>query len=84
VRAAGYSSLEVSSSTWTFCERDEREWWGRLWADRVRHSEFAHQGIEYGLTSSDELEGIAEAFLAWADDVNGLFVVVHAEVLARP
>jgi ubiquinone/menaquinone biosynthesis C-methylase UbiE len=84
VRAAGYSSLEVSSSTWTFHERDEREWWGRLWADRVLYSEFARQGVEYGLTTSDELEGIAEAFLAWAEDVNGLFVVVHVEVLATP
>jgi ubiquinone/menaquinone biosynthesis C-methylase UbiE len=82
VRAAGYRDLEVSSSTWTFHDREQREWWGSLWADRVRESEFARQGIEYRLTSSEELDGIAEAFHNWADDDNGVFVVVHVEVLA--
>jgi ubiquinone/menaquinone biosynthesis C-methylase UbiE len=84
VRSAGFTSLEVTSSTWTFHEEAQRAWWGRLWADRVRDSEFARQGVEYGLTSADELSRIAEAWLAWSQDDNGLFVAVHVEVIARP
>jgi hypothetical protein len=84
VNQAGFNSSEVSSSTWTFHTRDERAWWGQLWADRVRESEFARQSIEYGLATPTELSEIAEAFLTWAQNDDGLFVVVHTEVIARP
>lgn len=82
VRSAGFSSLEVSSSNWTFYKPEERNWWGRLWADRVRESEFARQSLEYALTTQDELHQIAGAFLKWADDEDGFFNVVSTEVLA--
>jgi hypothetical protein len=73
----------VTSSTWTFHTHEERSWWGQLWADRIRESECASQSIEYGLSTREELDVIAEAFEAWAEDVNGLFIVVHSEVIAR-
>ncbi|MFM8304288.1 MAG: SAM-dependent methyltransferase, partial [Actinomycetota bacterium] len=83
VRAAGFSELEVSSSNWTFQHPDDRAWWGGLWADRVLHSEYANQSLEYGLTTPAELADIADAFRSWAADDDALFVVVHGEVLAR-
>jgi ubiquinone/menaquinone biosynthesis C-methylase UbiE len=83
IRQAGFASLDVTSSTWTFHTHEERTWWGQLWADRIRESEFASQSIEYGLTTREELESVAEAFETWADDDDGLFIVVHAEVIAR-
>lgn len=83
VRRAGFASLEVTSSNWVFDRPEERQWWGGLWADRVRESEFAHQGIEYGYTSAAELDDIADAFRAWAANDDGIFIVVHVEVLAR-
>ena len=49
VGAAGFTDLQVSSSTWTFADPASRSWWGQLWADRVRHSSFATQAKEYGL-----------------------------------
>jgi ubiquinone/menaquinone biosynthesis C-methylase UbiE len=82
VRRAGFSSLEVSTSNWTYYRPAERAWWGQLWADRVRESEFARQSLEYKLTTNDELQEIAEAFLRWADDEDGFFNVVSTEVLA--
>jgi ubiquinone/menaquinone biosynthesis C-methylase UbiE len=83
VRRAGFDAMDVSSSTWTFHSADDRSWWGQLWADRVRESEFASQSMEYGLATREELDSIAQAFLTWADDENGLFIVVHTEVIAR-
>ena len=83
VRRAGFASLEVTSSNWVFQRPEERQWWGGLWADRVRESEFARQGIEYGFTSAAELDDIADAFHTWAASDDGVFIVVHAEVLAR-
>lgn len=83
VRTAGFTDLTVSSSTWTFQDADDRAWWGGLWAERVRHSEYARQSLEYGLTTAAELDAIADAFLDWSVDDDALFVVVHGEVLAR-
>jgi len=83
VRAAGFHDLEVSSSTWTFHTEEERTWWGGLWAERIIQSEFARQALEYGLSTESELHEIADAFLRWSRDEDGVFVLLHVEVLAR-
>ena len=83
VRDAGFEELTASRSTWVFRTDEERAWWGGLWAERVLKSEFARQGIEFGLTTSVELEEISAAFLAIANDPHGEFVLVHGEVLAH-
>jgi ubiquinone/menaquinone biosynthesis C-methylase UbiE len=83
VQAAEFASLERSRSDWIYESVEEREWWADLWADRVLYSEFARQGLEYGLTTSEELSEISDAFRAWSDSDDGIFVVVHEEVLAR-
>ena len=79
----GFASLEPSTSEWTYESVEEREWWADLWADRVLYSEFARQGLEYGLATSEELSEISDSFRAWSDSADGIFVVVHEEVLAR-
>ncbi len=81
--AAGFSDVEVSSSTWTYADPEARAWWGGLWADRVRYSRFAEQAVVYGLSDREELERIAEAFLRWAGSDDAVFVVPHVEILAR-
>ena len=83
VAAAGFVDARVSSSTWTFADPADRTWWGQLWAERVRHSSFATQATESGLSDELELDDIAAAFETWVDVPNAVFVVVHVEVLAR-
>ena len=80
---AGFGSVEVSSSTWTYADPESREWWGGLWADRVRLSRFGEQAVAYGLSNADELESIAAAWLRWAKAPDAVFVVTHVEILAR-
>ena len=46
-------------------------------------SAFAGQAVEYGLATPAELDGIAAAFRRWATADDGVFVVLHVEVLAR-
>ncbi len=82
-RAAGFADVEVSSSTWTYADPESRDWWGSLWADRVRYSRFAQQAVEYGLSTTEELEEIAAAWRRWADSPDGVFVITHVEILAR-
>jgi ubiquinone/menaquinone biosynthesis C-methylase UbiE len=83
VTAAGFENVSVSSSNWIFASADERSWWGGLWADRVLHSDFARQGIEYELTSRDELEAIADAFARWSQSSEAFFLLVNVEVLGN-
>ena len=83
VRRAGFEDVVVSSSSWSFAEAEERAWWGGLWADRVRLSAFASQTLEYGLSTPEELDDLANAWREWADTDDAVFVVAHVEVLAR-
>jgi SAM-dependent methyltransferase len=83
VQAAGFTDARASSSTWTFADEDSRRWWGGLWADRVRYSAFARQATAYGFSTDFELADIADAFLQWSQAPDGVFIVVHGEVLAR-
>lgn len=82
-RAAGFEEVSETSSNWTFQSDEEREWWGGLWADRVRQSSFATQCVEYGLSDENELGEIADAFTRWSHDPDGVFLAVNGEVLAR-
>jgi ubiquinone/menaquinone biosynthesis C-methylase UbiE len=83
VQRAGFVDAIATSSTWTFADPETRSWWGGLWADRVEQSSFAQQAIAYGLSERTELENIATAWRRWAEQPDGFFAVLHAEVLAR-
>jgi SAM-dependent methyltransferase len=82
VQEAGYVDWRATSSTWTFADPESREWWGGLWADRVRFSAFADQVVAYGFSEPDELTDIAEGWRTWAASPKGFFAVLHGEVLA--
>ncbi len=83
VRAAGFEKMDVTTTNWTYESPEERAWWGGLWSERVVHSDFARQALEYSLASGEELEAIADAFQRWSHDPDAIFVVPSFEVLAR-
>lgn len=82
VRAAGFCDVRVTSSNWTFADPDSRDWWGAMWADRVRLSSYSDQAIQYGLADTRELDEIADAWRRWAAEPDGIFVAVSVEVVA--
>jgi SAM-dependent methyltransferase len=82
-RAAGFTNVTPSASAWCFATPGERAWWGGLWAERVTASSLARLALERDLARPDDLEGMASAWRAWAEDPDGWFAVVHGEVLAR-
>lgn len=83
VREAGFDDVTVSSSTWTYADAATRAWWAGLWADRVRLSAFAEQAVAYGFCEAGELDELADAWRRWGEAADGVFIVVHGEVLAR-
>ena len=44
-RAAGFLSVAVTSSTWTYADAASCAWWGDLWADRCQHSALGEQAV---------------------------------------
>jgi len=82
--AAGFGSVSVSCTVWTFSTPDERAWWGGLWADRVTGTTLADQAVAAGLATRDELAAMASAFHRWAADDTAAFIVPSVEILARP
>jgi SAM-dependent methyltransferase len=83
-RAAGLSDITYTTSTWTFATPSERDWWADLWAERIVASSFAKQAVEYEVATERELVLIAEGWRDWAHQPDGVFIVVHGEIVARP
>lgn len=83
VRAAGFTDVVATSSTWTFSDETDRGWWSDLWAERVVASGMGAQALEAGLCTEDELAHIAAAWHRWGRADDGIFIVVHGEVVAR-
>ncbi|HEY1831086.1 MAG TPA: methyltransferase domain-containing protein [Acidimicrobiales bacterium] len=81
-RQAGFVDVAFTSSTWTYVDPETKAWWGGLWADRVRYTRLAEQAVEYGVSSTEELEDLAQAFLDWAAQDDATFIVVHGEIIA--
>ena len=81
-RAAGFSRVQASASTWCYATPELRAWWGGTWAERCRSS-FGPRAVELGLAGPDDLEEMARAWQEWAEADDGWFVVVHGEALAR-
>lgn len=82
--AAGFSRVVASASVWCFTEEEDRQWWGGLWADRVRESDLARQLVDRGVATPQDLEAFAGAFRRWAEAPDAWFTVLHGEVLATP
>lgn len=82
-RSAGLTDLTYTSSTWTFSTAADRRWWADLWAERSVGSSFAEQALSYGLATPAELADVAGGWRAWADHADGVFIVLHGEILAR-
>ncbi|WP_035798292.1 methyltransferase domain-containing protein [Kitasatospora mediocidica] len=82
-RAAGFTEVRASSSSWTYATAGERLWWGESWADRVVGSGMATTALEHGLADEPELARIADGWRRWSMDPDGWFGVLHGEILAR-
>ena len=84
VRAGGFSDVTVTSSNWTFADAAGREWWGGMWADRVRAVVVRHPGASSTACRREaELADIRAGWQEWIDQRDAVFVVPSVEVIAR-
>lgn len=82
-RAAGFDDITPTTSTWLFADGPSRQWWGSAWRDRILESGVAEQSLSMGHATRDELEQISRAWVRWADEPAGWFVIVHGELVCR-
>lgn len=82
-RAAGFTDVTATSSTWCHASDVERRWWGELWAERILGSALTEQLLGSGLATQDDLQRISDGWRTWAASDDGWFSVLHGEVLAR-
>ena len=83
-RAAGFASIEASASAWCYASPRDRAWWGGLWSDRLTKSSFGDRAVEHGLATRGDLDRLAAAWLRWAENEDGWFLIPHGEILCWP
>ena len=82
-RQAGFTDVQATASIWAFTNDVDRQWWGGAWAERVLESHFAVSALRLGFATPTELQELSSAWLRWADDPDGTFLMPHGEIIAR-
>ncbi len=82
-RSAGLPQVEMSGVVQQFWTDEARRNWGYSWAERCLHTAFAHQAVEYGFATRDELEWIATGWRTWADHPDAYFHYIQSQALAQ-
>lgn len=80
---ADRNAITASASTWLKGTGEECSVWAETWRQRSVLSAFASQAIEYGVTTSNELEQIAGAWTEWGNHAAAWFMIPHGEILIR-
>lgn len=81
---AGFTDLEVTTSTWSFGDQAGLEWWGGQWSERILHSSLASRALEQNIARQAELEEISAAWKNWITEPNAFFTFTHVEVIGTP
>jgi SAM-dependent methyltransferase len=82
-RAAGFTGITSTASTWCFATPADRRWWGELWARRITESDLARQLVASGSATPADLDRIADGWRAWAGEEDGWIAILHGEILCR-
>jgi ubiquinone/menaquinone biosynthesis C-methylase UbiE len=80
---AGFDDITPTGSMWCFATPETRDWWGRMWADRIVESALASQLVDSGMATTAELNEISSAWRDWAAAPNGWLAIPHGEILCR-
>ncbi|MGY5766473.1 methyltransferase domain-containing protein [Brachybacterium sp. DNPG3] len=79
---AGFVEVTASASVDLQATPATRAAWAATWAGRITTAPFADQLDREGWADADDRDALARAYLAWADDPDGWFTVLHGEILA--
>lgn len=80
--AAGFVELNVTTSTWTYHQREAVLTWRDLWVSRLTVARFGELALETGLADQAALDEMAAGWEAWAASPTAFFAFLHGEVVA--
>jgi len=80
---AGFDNVMPTGSVWCFATPETRDWWGRMWADRIVESALARQPVDSGMAEMADLNEISSAWREWAVANDGWLAIPHGEVICR-
>jgi ubiquinone/menaquinone biosynthesis C-methylase UbiE len=80
-RAAGFTAITATASTWCYATPASRDLWGGSWAERILHSGIAERATVTGLASPADLRRISDGWRRWAAAGDGWFTILHGEIL---
>jgi ubiquinone/menaquinone biosynthesis C-methylase UbiE len=81
-RAAGFTDITPTASTWLFADEETRAYWGGMWADRILESDLARQAIDTGEATQADLQRMSTAFRTWQQHGDGWWTVLNGEIIA--
>ncbi|EEP80227.1 conserved hypothetical protein [Uncinocarpus reesii 1704] len=76
-------SITCSAGSWCFASREEREYIGGTFAERMLSSGFATAAVEGGFATEEELAKISASWRAFVNDDNGWLGILHGELICR-
>jgi SAM-dependent methyltransferase len=80
---AGFDNITPTGSMWCFATPETRDWWGRMWADRIVESALARQLVDSGMAATADLNEVSSAWREWAAAANGWLAIPHGEIICR-
>ncbi len=80
---AGFTDLEVTTSTWSFADEAGLRWWGGQWAERILHSNIASRALEQNIATQSELEEISAAWKSWLAEPRAFYAFMQVEVIGK-
>jgi ubiquinone/menaquinone biosynthesis C-methylase UbiE len=82
-QAAGFTDVAPTSSNWLYATGQQRRWQARVWGERVLHSAFADQALEYSFANAADLARISAGWHRWGSTDDGWFLIPNGEIIAR-
>lgn len=83
VKETDVAHVQHSWNASTYATAETTSWWGDVWANRVLQSSFREQALNLGLSTTNELQNIADAWRQWSREPNAVFVIPHGEVIVK-
>ena len=83
VTAAGFAVIEASASYDYFSTEEQLQLVSHIGSSRVKEAEFVERVLVRGLTTTEELAAMHEAWLAWPTRPGAFLANAHGEVVGR-